>query len=735
VDRFSAVVKIGRPLLLLTLAAFLPLLIFSVAMGVASLRQQQVGLERAAVDRVDRISALIDRELQAQVELLRALAQSPVLDGDTEDVAFAELARRLQRELPLWRSLSLSDREGKRLVDVPEPISGTKGGQVVDKTSHLRVIETASPQVGSIIRGPRDRPAFAIRAPVIRDQIVRSVLSAVVEPTEIRDSLFAAGLPDGWIGAVVDSTGNLVARTAGPPTLIGRPASERAREARMRASGGVYDGVSLEGVRTKDAYRVLPRSMWSVHIAVPLEIYNAPLTRSVWLMAGGALLSLCLMGLFLRLLWRDLQMRRGREHALEEAQRLEALGRMTGGVAHDFNNLLMIMQGSAEALKRRRADPQRVNTFADAILAAAERGQAITRQLLAFAQRSPHEPTIFDLRDRGPVLLGLLQRSTRGDINTSLSVPEGTWAIHADPNALEVALINLAVNAREAMPNGGRLSVEARNIVLTREHNSGTGLSGDFVAIRVSDTGIGIPSEHLGRVFDPFFTTRPAGKGTGLGLSQVYGFAKQSAGGITVESRSTEGTAFTLFLPAASSGEVGAGSPSENANIPASQDIRFPRNGSHSSASYRPTPVAPDPDSPSAIDGGRVLLVEDNREVAQVTEGMLAAAGYEVVWVKEAAAALALIRQGEAFDLVLSDIVMDGGMSGLELARTLQNQWPDLPVVLMTGYSEALVKGSTTGLTILSKPFREVDAIAAIRSARGVRSTTPSGNNVIQIRR
>jgi len=339
------------------------------------------------------------------------------------------------------------------------------------------------------------------------------------------------------MGAVIDADERIVARRIGASSLVGEIASESARAAVARAPSGIYEGANREGAGAVIAYRVLPAFNWSVHIAIPRDVYLAPVRRSFWLMAGGATLSLGLVGAFLWLLVREFRLSRRDESAVGEAQRLEALGRMTGGVAHDFNNLLMIMQGSAEALKRRRTDPDRVEKFADAIVTAAERGKGITQQLLAFARRSSHEPVSFDLRTRAADLLPLLKSSTRGNINVSFSVPESTWPIHADPNALEVALINLAVNARDAMPAGGHLSVTARNAYLQKADDETTALSGHFVAIEVKDTGVGVPQEHLPKIFEPFFTTKPPGKGTGLGLSQVYGFAKQSGGAVTVASQ------------------------------------------------------------------------------------------------------------------------------------------------------------------------------------------------------
>ena len=639
--------------------------------------------------------------MRAQTELVRTLAQSPLLDDPVNQAAFAELARRVRRDQPAWMAIVLSDRDGNRLVDVPEPVTGSPGGKVVDQVSHARAVQNRQAVIGPVLRGPRNRPAFAIRVPAARDGIVHHVVSAVVEPTAMHDLLFSGAIPEAWMGGVVDGEGRVVARRSGPLSTVGELASASAREARAGAPSGIYEGVGLEGQSIITAYRVLPGSNWSVHIAIPRALYLAPVRHSLWLMAGAAALTLMLVSAFLWLLGREIRLDRREEAALADAQRLEALGRMTGGVAHDFNNLLMIMQGSAEALKRRRGDADSTARLTDAILSAAERGQAITRQLLAFARRGTHEPVSFDLRSRMADLVTLLKGSTRGDIQIGVLVPEETWPVHADPNALEVALINLAVNARDAMPAGGKLTVTGRNVTLHGGRDEGTGLAGDFVAIAVHDTGIGIPDEHLGRVFEPFFTTKATGKGTGLGLSQVYGFARQSGGAVTVASTLSQGSTFTLFLP----------------------------RGVHVEAHAPARETSDEPD-----DGGRVLLVEDNREVAQITVGMLGAAGYAVVWANGPAAALDLIERGEAFDIVLSDIVMEGGLSGLDLADRLRERRPNLPILLMTGYSEALATGSSRGLRVLSKPFREAELAAALKGVRRA-AGHPAPSNVIRLGR
>jgi two-component system NtrC family sensor kinase len=270
------------------------------------------------------------------------------------------------------------------------------------------------------------------------------------------------------------------------------------------------------------------------------------------------------------------------------------------------------------------------------------------------------------------VLRELLTRSLRADIEIKVDVPDGVCATRVDSGEFELAILNLAVNAKDAMPNGGTLSIRAKPVTLKGEASE-EGLAGDFVAIRIADTGHGIPADILPRVFEPFFTTKEVGKGTGLGLSQVYGFAKQSGGTATVSSVEGRGTIITLYLPrSVDAPEL------EAAPVPA----------------QAPTETA-----------GTVLLVEDNADVAEVGAGYLRQLGYRVRSVANAQAALAALRLDADVDLVFSDILMPGGMNGLELAREITQRFPDLPVLLATGYSASAQDAVRQGVVVLQKPY------------------------------
>jgi CheY-like chemotaxis protein len=375
---------------------------------------------------------------------------------------------------------------------------------------------------------------------------------------------------------------------------------------------------------------------------------------------------------------------------------------MTGGVAHDFNNLLMIIQGSASGIKRRNGDLERQQKYADAILVAAQRGQSLTRRLLAFARRDRHEPVSFRLQDRSAELKALIDRSVGEDVEVSISIPEEVWPIYADPNGLEVALINLAVNASDAMPNGGKLSIVGSNMSLAHGESRHGDLSGDYVSISVRDTGTGIDEEHLAHIFDPFFTTKAAGKGTGLGLSQVYGFAEQAKGAVTVSSKIGEGTVLTLYLPRAHE----AVSSVESVDLPVS-------NGAN----------------------GHILLVEDDDDVAKVAAEMLTDAGYTIARAINGSSALDMLKQGQVFDVVVSDIVMQGGLSGLDLAAHIDANWPRLPVVLMTGYSAALANGRQSTRPVVFKPFGQAELLAALTSAMARNSIPEQQGTVVRLSR
>lgn len=369
---------------------------------------------------------------------------------------------------------------------------------------------------------------------------------------------------------------------------------------------------------------------------------------------------------------RDISERREAELKLErmqqqlaESQKLDALGQLTGGVAHDFNNLLMVISGSLHMLRKGIVnEPKRERAIA-AIEAATKRGAALTSQLLTFARRQRVNPQAIDVISRINAVRAVLDTGVGDAAKLQFDIDRDVWPVMVDVTELETALVNLVINARDAMANGGTITISTHKQTLRDEPDA---TAGDYVAITVADDGVGIAPDVLTRIFDPFFTTKPTGKGTGLGLSQVHGFVHQAGGTVRVESEIGKGTRVTILLPR--------------------KDVSLPEE------------TAP---AVEAGGTGTVLLVEDNPDVAVVSTNLLEQLGYTVRRAADAEAALREIEQ-EGIDLVFSDIVMPGNMDGLGLARHLKATRPELPVLLATGYSDAAVNVSGD-FPILRKPY------------------------------
>ena len=375
---------------------------------------------------------------------------------------------------------------------------------------------------------------------------------------------------------------------------------------------------------------------------------------------------------------RDMTEKREAQLRLEESreqlfrsQKMEALGQLTGGLAHDFNNLLTAILGATELAGRNLDNPEKLKRMLDGVRGSAQRGASLTKQLLAFARAQPLAISQIDLKQFFSDVTQLVRPSLRSDIEVVTEISDQLWPVDADPGALELAILNLAFNARDAMKSGGTLKISAHNIVLNGQPE---GLKGEHVAVTVSDTGEGMNQEVMERVFEPFFSTKSFGEGTGLGLSQVFGFAKQIGGAITVDSAPDKGAAFTMFLPASR----GASAEETRAN------------------------------GGNAL--GRILVVEDDTMVAELAAGMLCELGFETTVTHSAKEALERLAGGEKPKLIFSDIVMPGGITGIELARKVRDRFPELPILLTTGYSEQ-VAGSH-GFPVLQKPY-EMDSLAS----------------------
>ncbi|QIG98810.1 MULTISPECIES: MASE1 domain-containing protein [unclassified Bradyrhizobium] len=394
---------------------------------------------------------------------------------------------------------------------------------------------------------------------------------------------------------------------------------------------------------------------------------------------------------------RDATERRDAEEKLVQAreqlamsQKMEAIGKLTGGIAHDFNNLLMIIGGSAQIFQR-LLDPKLPKAI-EAIQTAAKRGESLTRQLLTFSRHQHLSPTVVDLHASIKNMRTMIESSLRGNIVYNENVGDGVSPVKVDLAELELAIVNIAVNARDAMTSGGTFTLSVHAV--TADQDTGGDRRGKaFFAITLGDTGTGIPPNLLSKMFDPFFTTKEVGKGTGLGLSQVYGFAHQAGGTVTADSKVGQGTTITIYLPSCADEQI------------TSKEL----------AAARAKPRQPQRQT--------VLVVDDSPEVADVTSSLFEHLGYETIYRDSAEAALKLLDTGTKIDLVFSDIVMPGTIDGVGLAREVRSRYPGLPIALTTGYSDA-AKAAPASLRILRKPFDTealrdfIQDLAPPRSAR-----------------
>ena len=372
------------------------------------------------------------------------------------------------------------------------------------------------------------------------------------------------------------------------------------------------------------------------------------------------------------------------EEALRQAQKMEAIGQLTGGVAHDFNNLLMIIRSSADLLRRRDLPLERQRRYVDAISDTADRAAKLTNQLLIFSRRHPMKREVFDIASQLERVTDMLQTMIGSRIAFTLDIAEGLLAVEADANQFETVMVNLVANARDAMEGHGSLTVRlARSSAAVPTATALT--TREFVTVAVIDTGCGIPPEQIDRIFEPFFTTKEVGRGTGLGLSQVYGFAQQSGGKVMVDSAVGVGTTITLHLPLSSK------------------------------------PIQPSKDDPvtSAISQARglVLVVEDNAQVGEFSSQLLRDLGYQTVLASNAEEALRLIdREPERFDVVFSDVVMPG-LDGVAFGQHIRRRFPHLPFVLTSGFSHALTGDGNPGFDLLQKPYSIEDLSRVLRRA------------------
>ncbi len=674
--------------LMMVASVVLPAVLFAFAAWVS-----YRNFERVSDERIDRsLDILHEHALKVLQTIERTFAEiDEIVRGMSDDyirLNEGPLHARLKRivdALPQLQGIAIMDRNGHPLVSanivpVPKDLNFSERDYFKAQASAnagTYVSNVHEPRMGGL-----DKYFFALsQRRQSDDGTFNGIVSIAVLPNYFEDFYAKMGRTEGSYFGMARADGGFLARYPVPKNRLIK------LDERSQLRVGIVQGLDryiysvdsqLDGIDRRIGYRKLTGfpvyvlagveksaivSDWLSYMSSHL-VFGLPATA--FLYAG--------LGLALRRtkrLYDEADRREAVEGAMRQSQRLEAIGQLTGGVAHDFNNLLMIISGSVQRLRTELTD-KKYTRLLDMIGTATQRGESLTRQLLSYSRQQTLTPQVIDLSQRLPLLRELLTRSLRADIEIKVDVPDSACAIRVDPGEFELAILNLAVNAKDAMPTGGTLSIRAKPVTLKGEATA-EGLSGEFVAVRVSDTGHGIPLDVQARVFEPFFTTKEFGKGTGLGLSQVYGFAKQSGGTATITSAEERGTAITIYLP---------------------RSHEAPQTPSRQSQVEAPAEPA-----------GTVLLVEDNDDVAEVGAHYFRQLGYRVRSVANAQAALAALRLDGDVDLVFSDILMPGGMNGLELAREIGERFPAIPVLLTTGYSASAQDAVRQGVVVVQKPY------------------------------
>jgi signal transduction histidine kinase len=734
--------RIRTRLLILVLSVLVPSFV-AAALAVAYVYKEEQDTQAKGITEATRAFALlVDNELQAKAGILRTLANSPSIDsGDLE-----EFYRHAKSMTPTAdTAVILTDLTGRQLLNTRVPYGGplptrraSDMGELMQQYGADRML------VSDLFLAPvGKRHDFTIQVPVKLDGEIAYYLVMAINAGSLQSLLARQHLPDQWMAVIVDRTGRIVARSRNPEQYVGKQFRERSR-ARLAAGGDIYESVTLDGVSVKAFFNTVPNVDWKVLVSIPTaEIGRVPLRVAAFLATIMALL--LVLGMLaarrfanqaigpIELLGRSAEglghgeqltyqpqgiaeidsvaqrmaeasrQIRHSKHELEQrvaeaisateraqsallkGQKLEALGRLTGGIAHEFNNLLQTLTTALQLAAMTSTQPK-VQSLIETCQRTVSRATALTGQLGSFGRVQEARLVTVDvaaqIRSAVRLMKGVLPQATA----LKVQCDAGLWPVTVEPLQFDLALLNLAINARDAMPDGGTLRIDAQNVEL--QQPQGKLAAGDYVLVTVTDTGAGMAPEVLAKALDPFFTTKMLGQGTGLGLPQAYAFAAQARGTLILSSTPGQGTSVEIYLP----------------------------------RSDAPAPMpAPPVRQPQLVAGvkGTVLFVEDDALVREAVAPALKESGFDVLIAETGDAALAMLENGAMPDVVFSDIVMPGQISGIDLAGIVRQRFPALPVVLATGYTDQQV--SIPGVQVLGKPYaiEKVVALLAEISERG----------------
>lgn len=667
-----------RSLFALGVAAMLPTIVFAAVSVFYLLRIDRERIQSAAIRNAASMSAIADARLQRDLAVLSVLANSTSLD-EPNWLSFYRRASRIVAGNG-WAELLVIDGATRRvLYQLPgefERLDAPLDARHRDAVAI--VLNSHEISVGEVERA--NEPTIWIYAPTPHSR--QQLVIAVALHTAPFQRTLLAHTADGTTTAMLDHAGNFIARSVNYEERVGTPAAPADRNQVQQGPQGIYQGETFEGVKSYTAYHTSQLSGWSTHVSMASRLIDQSAMWSFAVAALAGLGALLLGGVLVVLVLRDMAERRRAEDALRQSQKMEAVGQLTGGIAHDFNNLLTAVIGNLDMIQNRAGDNERLRRLATNALEAARRGSKLAAQLLAFSRTQRMTVRRIDLRALLDGMSGLLAQSVGPSIRVEIDIDPQARHVVSDANQLELALLNLAVNARDAMAGVGTLQIRSR-----RSAGAQRGLPpGEYVDVLVTDTGAGMPEEVLSKAVEPFFTTKPIGQGTGLGLSQVYGVVHESGGALTIDSSPGKGTTIRLTLPRATEAD------------PLTSPIPVASEASRAKPDTRLT---------------KILVVDDDRLVRRFMTDSLRNSGYAVVDVADGAVALEALR-AQRFDMLIVDFAMPN-MNGAEVAQRARELHPDLKILIVSGYADSAALESAVGTaTQLRKPFDVAELRAAV---------------------
>ena len=728
--------RLRSRLLLLVSAVVAPAMLAG-GIALAYVYAEERAFHRESMQETARALALsLDREMTRREAVLSTLAASLSLSLGELDRFHRHAVEVAQRT---DSAIILSDLDGRQIVNTRLPYGKRLPGMLPAERQMRARLGNEITLISDLYEPPAGLGphSFAIQVPVRRDGKVVQFLTMASVAAQMQKLLAEQNLPAGWHATIVDRQGVIAARSLEPEKFVGQQVRDRLLARISAETEGLSEGVSLSGVEGTAFFSRAPTSGWTFLLTVPHSALYGPARRATVLLAG---ISLVLLGvgvgaasLVARRIAQPVEaLREAARHlghsepvqpqstgtldldevsramgeaserlrgasaelerrvaqalasyeesqrALLHAQKLEALGRLTGGIAHDFNNVLQTLTSGLQALKPRV--PEDRQELLGSCQRAVARGTELARQLMAFGRVQAVRAQTIDIAARLTDAQSLFRGALPANIAFDYDLPSALWPVTVDPAQLELAVLNLVINARDAMPSGGRVLLQGRNHALRPSPEL---LDGEYVVLTLADNGQGMNEDVQARALDPFYTTKGIGKGSGMGLPQAYGFARQSGGTLRLESHPGAGTTVTLYLP--------------RARQPVADE-------------------APGGKPASAATGrGRILLVEDDPHARGTVSVALLGAGFDVHTAETADEAMRRIDGGERYDAVLTDIVMPGRLSGLDLAERLRARYPGMGVVVATGYSDRAV--NLPGVRALAKPYDVEEAVEALNAA------------------